>query len=97
MPVTSACTRAICRGYRADGLGDEVADDNSYDMECVDVTHRVHSARRFWQTDPARPFARPKMAMRVDYRFQVIVSGKFEAGCKELCDAFAGKPVTGRK
>ena len=25
MPVTSACTRAICRGYRADGPGDEVA------------------------------------------------------------------------
>ena len=24
MPVTSACTRAICRGYRADGPGDEV-------------------------------------------------------------------------
>ena len=26
MPVTSACTRAICWGYRADGPGDEVAE-----------------------------------------------------------------------
>ena len=61
------------------------------------VSGRVHSARRSTFFRFGRPFARPKMAMRVDYRFQVIVLGKIEAECRELCKAFVEKPVNWSK
>ena len=35
MPVTSACTRAICRGYHADGPGDEV----DLTLDSLDIHH----------------------------------------------------------